>query len=68
MHLKVDPSVAPFRSCACAVPHSHKMTFKKEPDRLIQEGVMEKCGHATWVTGTFIVPKKDGQVRWVSDF
>ena len=29
---------------------------------------MEKCGCATWVAGAFIMPKKDGRVRWVSDF
>ena len=29
---------------------------------------MEKCDHATWVAGTFIMPKKDSRVRWVSDF
>ena len=29
---------------------------------------MEKCGCATWVAGTFIVPKKDGRVHWASDF
>ena len=67
-HLEVDLSVAPHRSCACAVPHSHKSPFKKELKQLAQEGVMEKCGHATWVAGTFIMPKNDGQVCWVSDF
>ena len=68
IHLKVDSSVTPHRSCACTVPHSHKVTFKKEIKRLVQEGVMEKCGCATWVAGTFITPKKVGQVHWVSDF
>ena len=68
IHLKVDPSVAPHHSCAYTVPHSHKTTFKKELDRLIQEGVMEKCGRVTWVAGTFVVPKKDGRICWVSDF
>ena len=29
---------------------------------------MEKRGHSFWVSGTFIILKKDGRVRWVSDF
>ena len=62
MHLEVDPSVTPHRSCAHAVPHSHNATFKKELKWLAQEGIMEKCGRATWVAGTFITPKKDVQV------
>ena len=68
IHLNVDPSVIPHCFHDYAVPHSHKATFKKELERLVQEGVMEKCGRATWVAGTFIIPKKDGQVHWVSDF
>ena len=68
IHLEVDPTVTPHRSRAYAVPHSHKDTFKKELDRLVEIGVLEKCGRADWVSGTFIIPKKDGRVRWVSDF
>ena len=60
MHLKIDLSVAPHHSCACTVPHSHKATFKKELEWLMQEGVVEKCSHAAWVAGTFVMPKKDG--------
>ena len=29
-HLKINPSVTPNHSCAYAVPHSHKATFKKD--------------------------------------
>jgi hypothetical protein len=53
---------------AYIVPHLHKATFKKELDRLVKIGVLEKQGRAEWVAGTFIIPKKDGKVRWVSDF
>ena len=68
IYLEVNPSVTPHHSCAYSVPHSHKATFKKELEQLVQEGVKEKCGCATWVAGTFIILKKDGQVCWVSDF
>ena len=67
IHLKVDPSVVPHRSCAHAVPHSHKTAFEKELKQLAQEGIMEMCGCATWVAGTFVVVKEDGQVHWVLD-
>ena len=68
IHLEVDLSVTPHSSCAHAVPHSHKSTFRKELEQLVQEGVMENCGRATWIAGTFIMPKKDGHMHWVSDF
>ena len=68
IHLEVDPTVPPTRSRAHAVPHLHRELFRRELERLVKIGVLEKCGRADWVSGTFIVPKKDGRVRWVSDF
>jgi len=68
VHLDIDETITPKRSRAYAVPHMHKTLFKRELDRLVQIDVLEKTGRANWVSGTFIVPKKDGRVRWVSDF
>ena len=68
IHLEVDDSAKPHVSRPYAVPRVHMPTFKKELDRLISIGVLEPCGRAEWVAGTFIIPKKDGKVRWVSDF
>jgi transposase InsO family protein len=68
IHLEVDPSIKPHRSRAYAVPHAHLPVFKQELQRLVDIGVLERSGRADWVSGTFIIPKKDGRVRWVSDF
>ena len=50
------------------VPHLYKKTFKKELDRLEKLGVLEKVQQSEWGSPTFIVPKKDGRIRFVSDF
>ena len=42
--------------------------FKKELDQLTQIGALERALCSEWLAGTFIRPKKDGQVRWISDF
>ena len=50
------------------MPNAHVDVFKKELDRLVQIGVLEPCGRSEWIAGTFIIPKKDQSVRWISDF
>jgi len=68
IHLDIQNNAQPFHAKSYAVPHIHQQVFKDELQRLCQIGVLEKCGGTEWAAGTFIIPKKDGRVRWVSDF
>ena len=42
--------------------------FKHELDHLVKIGVLEHSGASQWASGTFIIPKKDGCIQWISDF
>jgi Reverse transcriptase (RNA-dependent DNA polymerase) len=68
IHPDLDPTVPSVASCAYTVPERHKCIFKQELDHLNQEGVLEPCTWSAWIAGAFIIPKKDGCVRWVSNF
>ena len=68
LHLEVDPSVRPFVSRTYPIPKTQLQIFRAELDRLVKIGVLERQGCSIWAAGTFIIPKKDGRIRWISDF
>ena len=68
IHLEIDPNVTPSRTWSYPVPKHHEAIFKEESDGLVKSSVREPCSRAEWISGTFIIPKKGGRVRWVSDF
>ena len=53
------------------IPHTYKDTLAKEVKRLIEIGVLERVyeGEAgPWCAPAFCVPKKDGRIRFVTDY
>jgi hypothetical protein len=49
------------------VPRIHLSTFKRELDHLVALGVLVPQQESEWAGPSFIIPKKDGKVRWISD-
>ena len=65
---QLKPGTTPYHGRAFPIPHIHLETLKKEVARLVKLGVLVKQPFSQWGAPTFIIPKKNGQVRVISDF
>ncbi len=50
------------------MPKIHKDTIMKEVERFCKLGVLERQPSSEWALPSFIIPKKDQTVRFLSDF
>jgi hypothetical protein len=60
--------VSPYHGQAFPVPKVHKETIIKEVEKLCQLGVLERQPASEWALPSFIIPKKDKTVHFLSDF
>lgn len=68
LHLEVKEGARPFSCRPYPVSRHHEQVFKDELQHLCDIGVLTRCGSSEWLSPSFIIPKKDGRVRWISDF
>ena len=68
IHLELIDNPTPVHSRAYPIPCSQLQVFRQELDRLVRIGVLERAKCSEWIAGTFITAKKDGRVRWMTDF
>lgn len=68
VELDVKPGSPPVQLRPFPVPHSRRETFKNELQRLIKIGVLRKDTESPYASPSFIFPKKNNTVRFLSDF
>jgi len=63
----IDPVATTVHARAYPVHCIHLETFYKELNHLVELGVIKPQGVSKWASPSFINPKKDGIVCWISD-
>ena len=68
MSLKLKDGAKPYHSRPFPTPKAHKETLKKEVQRLCELGVLKWQPESELASPSFIVPKQNQTVRFISDF
>ena len=68
VRLSLKKDAKPYHGRPYPIPHSQLAVFKKEVERLVKLGVLERQPKSEWASPTFIIPKKNKTVRFLSDF
>lgn len=64
---KLKSDATPYHGKAYPIAKIHEETLKREIKRLCDLGVLERCGTSEWASPSFIIPKKNGTVRFLTD-
>ena len=67
VNIEIEPNAKPGHTWLYPVPRIHLSTYKHELDRLVDLGILVSHKESKWASPSFIIPKKDGNVRWISD-
>jgi hypothetical protein len=65
---QLKEGVPPYHGRAFPVPKIYKDAIIKEVERLCKLGVLERQSASEWASPSFIIPKKDKTVHFLSDF
>jgi len=66
--LELQEGAKPYHACAHNALRCHMQTLKAKVERLVKIGVLKKVNCSEWAVPTFVIPKQDGSVRFISDF
>ena len=67
-NIELKKDAEPYHAKPFPVPKVHERTLRIEIDRLCQIGVLKKVNNSQWAAPSFLIPKKDGSVRFINDF
>jgi hypothetical protein len=68
LDIELKPGVSPYHAKSFPIPKVYEATLKMEVERLCKLGVLKWVNCSEWAAPTFIIPKKDSTVHFISNF
>ena len=68
VHFELKPNAIPFHARPFPVPKAYENLTKEECKRFSKDQIWYHTLNSVWAAPSFIVPKKTGDVRVVTDF
>ena len=68
VHIEIKSNAKPFHGRAFSVPKAYESMIHNEVECLCHLNVLRRCNKSEWAAPSFGTPKKNGQIRFVSDF
>ena len=68
VNLQIKPCSKLFNSIYYQVPKINRENFCKELKQLVEIGVLTLVQNSQYGTPSFVIPKKEGTVRFITDF
>jgi hypothetical protein len=65
--IDIDSNAKPVHSRPYLVPQIPLKAFKKELDHLVEIGVLAAQQENDWASPSFIAPRENGRVQWISN-
>ena len=66
--IELREGVTPYHAKPYPLPRVHEKTLRMELECLCKVGMLCKVNCSEWAAPSFIIPKKDGTVRFITDF
>ena len=66
--IKLKPDSEPYHGKPFPVPRIYELTFKQKLDRLQYLRIIKKVNCSHWGAPTFLIPRKDSTVLFISEF
>ena len=68
INIEVKAGTKPYHAKPFRIPQSIYPALKREVNRLVKIGVLSENPSSMWAAPSFAIPKKDGTIRFISDF